>query len=73
MLTTKFNTRVNSDYPKVLSGFPDENYFVVLNNNSNEIMFYQAYYEKGYALWKGKPIPVDKPNCIYITTLPEEE
>ena len=73
MLTTKFNTRVNSDYPKLLSGFPDENYFVVLNNNSNEIMFYQAYYEKGYALWKGKPIPVDKPNCIYITTLPEEE
>ncbi len=72
MLTVKFNTRVNSDYPKVLSVFPDENYYVVLNNNSNEIMFYRAYYEEGYSLWKGKPIPIDKPNCIYITTLSPE-
>lgn len=72
VLTTKFNTRVNSDYPKVLSAFPDENYFVVLNNNSNEIMFYQAFYEKGYALWKGKPISIANPNCIYITALSQE-
>lgn len=71
-LTTVFNTRVNSDYPKVLAVLPDEEHYVTLNNNSNEIMIYRAYYGKKYSLWEGKPIKIDKPNCIYITKLPQE-
>lgn len=71
LLTTIFNTKVNSDYPKVLAILPDEEHFVTLNNNSNEIMSYKANYEKRYALWEGRPIKVDKPNCIYITKLPQ--
>ena len=70
-LTTVFNTRVNSDYPKVLAVLPDEEHYVTLNNNSNEIMVYRAYYGKKYSLWEGKPIKIDKPNCIYITKLPQ--
>jgi len=70
MLTTSFNTRVNSDFPKVLAVLPDEKHFMTLNNNSNQIMFYEAHHEGGYALWKGKPIKVDKPNCIDIVALP---
>lgn len=69
LLTTVFNTRVNSDYPKVLAIMPDEEHFVTLNNNSNEMMFYKANYEKKYSLWMGRPIKIDKPNCIYITKL----
>ena len=70
-LTIIFNTRVNSDYPKVLAVLPDEEHYVTLNNNSNEIMIYKAHYDKKYSLWKGKPIKIDKPNCIYITKLPQ--
>ena len=52
---------------------PDENYYLTLNNNSNEIMIYKAFYKEKYSLWKGKPIKVDKPNCIYFMQLPDEE
>ena len=71
MLTTLFNTNVCSDYPKVLAIFPDEQHYLTLNNNSNDIAFYQINYEKKYSLWQGKAISVDKPNCIYILELPQ--
>ena len=31
--------------------------------------FYAVDYEKKYSIWEGKPIKVDKPNCIYILKL----
>lgn len=71
MLTTLFNTNVCSDYPKVLAIFPDEQHYLTLNNNSNDIAFYNINYEKKYSLWQGKAISVDKPNCIYILELPQ--
>ena len=69
MLTTVFNTKVNSDYPKMLAIFPDERHYLTLNNNSNEIMFYTVDYEKKYSVWNGRPVKVDKPNCIYMLRL----
>ena len=69
MLSVVFKTRINSDYPKMLAVLPDDEHYVTLNNNSNEIMTYKADYEKKYSLWKGKPIKVDTPNCICITKL----
>ena len=35
----------------------------------HDISFYAVDYEKKYSIWEGKPIKVDKPNCIYILKL----
>ena len=48
---------------------PDEKHYLTLNNASNDIAFYAVDYEKKYSIWEGKPIKVDKPNCIYILKL----
>ena len=68
-LTVTFQTRVCSDFPKMLAIFPDEKHYLTLNNASNDIAFYAVDYEKKYSIWEGKPIKVDKPNCIYILKL----
>lgn len=69
MLTEKFTTKVNSDYPKMLALYPDEKHYLTLNNNSNDIFSYEIRYEEGYSLQHGEAIKVDKPNCIYILKL----
>lgn len=69
MLTRKFDTKVNSDYPKMLAIFPDERHYLTLNNNSNDIFSYRINYEEGYSLQCGTGVAVDKPNCIYILQL----
>lgn len=69
MLTRKFDTKVNSDYPKMLAFFPDERHYLTLNNNSNDIFSYRINYEEGYSLQCGTGVAVDKPNCIYILQL----
>lgn len=71
MLTEKFMTKVNSDYPKMLAFYPDEQRYLTLNNNSNDIYTYQIYYDQGYSLQEGRSVKVDKPNCIYILKLEE--
>lgn len=73
MLKRLFETRVNSDYPKMLEVYPDEQHYLTLNNNSNDIFSYRINYEKGYSLQERPGIRVDKPNCIYIMELPKEE
>ena len=73
LLTRLFETRVNSDYPKMLEIYPDERHFLTLNNNSNDIYSYKIDYENKYSLVSGPGISVDKPNCIYIMELPTEE
>lgn len=69
MLSEKFTTKVNSDYPKMLAFYPDEKHYLTLNNNSNDIFSYEIHYEGGYSLQHGERIKVDKPNCIYILKL----
>ena len=69
MLSLVFDTKVCSDFPKMLAIFPDEKHYLTLNNASNDIAFYAVDYENKYSVWKGKPVKVDKPNCIYILKL----
>lgn len=69
MLSEVFGTRVNSDYPKVLAICPDEQHYLTLNNNSNDIFSYKIDFEKGYSLQTGAGVKVDKPNCIYMLKL----
>lgn len=71
MLSVVFDTRVCSDYPKMLAIYPDEKHFLTLNNTSNDIFSYTINFEDGYALETGAPMRVDKPNCIYILKLEE--
>lgn len=69
MLTQVFETKVNSDYPKVLAIYPDEKHYLTLNNNSNDIYSYKIDFENGYSLQKGESVSVDKPNCVYMLKL----
>ena len=73
LLTRQFETRVNSDYPKMLEKYQDERHYLTLNNNSNDIYSYKIDYENKYSLVSMPGIQVDKPNCIYIMELLEEE
>lgn len=72
MLTVAFNSRVCSDYPKVLAIYPDEQHYLTLNNNSNDIFSYKINFEEKYSLQLGAPVKVDKPNCVYILKLAAE-
>lgn len=72
MLTEIFNTRVYSDYPKMLAIYPDEKHYLTLNNATNEIVSYEIDFDKKFSLEVGKPVKVDKPNSIYILKLEQE-
>jgi 6-phosphogluconolactonase len=68
-LTHVFNTRVNSEYPKMLAIYPDERHYLTLNNFSNDIVSYEINFKDQYSLQVGAPISIYKPNCIYIMRL----
>lgn len=59
LLECVFSSKVNSDYPKVVAMFPDEQHYMTLNNNSNDIFFYKINFEEHYSLQKGPAVKVD--------------
>lgn len=63
---------ISGDFPKALAIFPGNRHFISLNHESNEICTFRMDYEKKYALMDGKPLKIDKPNCIYIHKLKED-
>lgn len=62
-------TKISGDFPKALAVFPDGKHFMSLNQETNEISTFEVFYDKKYALMKGRPQKVDKPNCVYIHKL----
>lgn len=64
---------ISGDFPKALAVFPGNKYFISLNHESNEICTFRMDYEKKYALMDGKPLKIDKPNCVYLLKLGEEK
>lgn len=66
MLEQMCNEKISGDYPKMLGIYPDGRHFMSLNHETNEITMFDIFYDKKYILMRGKPIPVDKPNCVYI-------
>ena len=42
---------------------------MTLNHETNEINTYATFYDKKFALMEGKPIKIDKPNCVFIHKL----
>lgn len=57
---------VSGDYPKVLAIYPNNKFFMCLNNDTNEITTLRVDFENAYMLMEAKPIPIDHPNCVYI-------
>lgn len=68
-LTVMCNSKISGDYPKMLGIFPDGVHFMSLNHETNEITTFLVDYEKKYILMESKPLPIDKPNCVYIHKL----
>lgn len=71
MLTTMCNTKISGDYPKMIGICPDRQHFLSLNNETNTITMFKVNYNAQYILMECKPVPIDKPNCIYIHKLAE--
>ncbi len=71
LLTEMCNEKISGDYPKMLGIFPDGKHFMSLNNETNEITTFKVDYENKYILMEGKPVAVDKPNCVYIHKIVE--
>ena len=69
MLTLNCITPISGDFPKALAVFPDDKHFMTLNHETNEINTYATFYDKKFALMEGKPIKIDKPNCVFIHKL----
>ncbi len=61
-----FENKISGDYPKVLSIYPNNKYFMCLNNDTDEITTMQLNFKEGYMLMESKPVPINKPNCVYI-------
>ena len=40
-----------------------------VNHESNSITIFEVNYEKKYFTMKGKPIPIETPNCILVSEL----
>ena len=62
---------ISGDYPKTLAIYPNDKYFMCLNNETNEITTFMVDYQKKNILMEGRPINVDKPNCVYVHKLVE--
>lgn len=68
-LTKIFCLPISGDYPKDANFFPDMQYIVSLNHESNTMTFFKADLEKGTIVMNGKEIKVDKPNCVIFYKL----
>lgn len=69
LLTLNCNSRISGEFPKAIRVFPDNQHFIVLNHENNEICTFKVNYEKHYFLMDSKPLQVDKPNCVALHKL----
>ena len=58
---------VSGDYPKAIDFFPDNRHIMSLNHESNTITIFEVHYDKKYFTMKGRPIPIETPNCILVS------
>ena len=60
---------VSGDYPKAGDFFPDNRHFISLNHESNTITTFAVDYENKYFTMKGRPVPIETPNCVLVHRL----
>ncbi len=63
------NLKISGSYPKTLSFLPDCEHFIVLNQESNEIVTFSIKKGANYFLMEGKPLEIQTPNCIQFYDL----
>ncbi|MCI8991258.1 MAG: lactonase family protein [Eubacterium sp.] len=68
-LTVNCHSEICGAYPKMIIVMPDGGHFLCVNSDECEIVPFKVNYEKKYFLQHGKPIKVDKPNCMLIHRL----
>lgn len=69
MLTEKFCLPVSGEYPKDAHMFPNNEFLVSLNHESNDMTFFRLDLEKGTMVMNGPAVKVDVPNCIIFHKL----
>lgn len=69
LLSKNCYCKMSGDYPKNLAVMPDNEHFVVLSHETDEMFTFRMDYEKHYFLQDSKPIRIEQPNCIYIHKL----
>ena len=69
LLTRLCHIKCSGDYPKAVVVMPDNEHFVVLSHNTDEIFVYKMDYERKCYLLSAKPIKIEQPNSIYIHKL----
>ena len=69
MLTLNCNSKISGEFPKAVRVFPDNEHFMTLNHENDEICIFKMNYEEHYFLMQGKPLHVGKPNCVAIHKL----
>lgn len=63
------NLKISGSYPKTLSFLPDCEHFIVLNQESNQIVTFAIKKGAKYFLMEGKPLEIQTPNCIQFFEL----
>lgn len=72
LLTEICQNSTRQDYPKTLAVMPDNEHFLVLNHNSNQICTFKMNYETNCFLMDTKPVEIYRPNCIFIHKLDQQ-
>ncbi|MDR0963519.1 MAG: lactonase family protein [Clostridium sp.] len=63
-LHKQFILPVSGDYPKDVSLFPNNEFLVSLNHESNSMTFFRVNFERDFMIQNGSPIAIPHPNCI---------
>lgn len=69
LLTEIFSLPVSGEYPKDASLFPNNQFLVSLNHESNDVTFFRVNLKDKTMIMNGAPIHVDVPNCIIFHKL----
>lgn len=71
MLKRNFCLPISGAYPKDAEFFPNNEFLVSLNHESNTMTFFKLDLEKGIMTMNTKPLKIQEPNCIRFYKLTE--
>lgn len=64
LLTLQRILPISGDYPKDIDVFPQGNFLVSANHDSNSLTFFRFEEKNGTIIMNGRSVPVDSPNSI---------
>ncbi len=72
MLERNFCLPISGSYPKDVEFFPNNEFLVSLNHESNTMTFFRLNMEQGIMTMNTKPMKISEPNCIRFYKLPDK-